>query len=77
MESVELKVTFRADPGTARKIQERIPSARVKDGNCQIVMRGDSPSEVASAVRQLLEKVRDILEPAKDFKQPERSRSQN
>ena len=68
IESVELKITFRADKATALKIKEAIPSAVLKRGGCEIRIDGEQPGDVADKARVLLEKLRGIAETPKDFK---------
>ncbi len=68
IESVVLRVTFRADRDTIDRIREAVPSAVLKDGACEIVVRGGGPSEVAERAKEILEKVRAIVRPTKGFK---------
>lgn len=61
IESVELKVTFRADRETARRIKESVPSAVLRNGVCEVVIEGKAPAEVADRAKEILEKVRAVV----------------
>ncbi len=58
IESVALKITFRADRETTSKIKEVVPSARVRGGVCEVRIEAEQPSEVAARAKALLEKIR-------------------
>ena len=58
IESVELKITFRADGETAKRIKEAIPSAVVRGSVCQVKIEASQPGEVAEKARAILEKIR-------------------
>lgn len=58
---MSLKVTFRADKGTASRIIEAIPSAVLLGEVCEIEVVGSGPDEVAEKVRAILEKVRAVV----------------
>lgn len=68
IESVDLKITFRVGRETAAKIKGAIPSAVLKNGSCEVRLKGSEPGEVADKAREILEKVRGIVEPSKGFK---------
>ncbi len=68
IESVELKITFRADRATAAKIKQAIPSAVIRNGSCEVRVEGEQPGEVADKAREMLEKLRAIVEAPKEFK---------
>ncbi len=61
IESVALKITFRADRETTSKIKEAVPSARVRGGVCEVKIEGEQPSEVAATAKALLEKIRTVV----------------
>jgi hypothetical protein len=60
VESVELKVTFRAGRTTIDRIKEAIPSAVIRDGACELRLSGEEATEIAAGARAMLEKVRAI-----------------
>ncbi len=60
IESVELRITFRANGDASRKIREAIPHARVKGGVCEVRIQAEQPSEVAEKAREVLDRVRAI-----------------
>ncbi len=62
IESVELKIKFRADRELSARIRQEIPSAVVNGGQCEVVIGGLEAGEVAEEARALLEKLRKILE---------------
>jgi hypothetical protein len=55
VESVELKLTFRADKETCHRIRKEIPSAVFRAGKCEVVIRGEVPTEVAKRAKMMLE----------------------
>jgi hypothetical protein len=61
IESVELRISFRADRETSRKIKEAIPSVLVKGGVCEVRIEAEQPAEMAEKARTLLEKIRTIV----------------
>jgi hypothetical protein len=61
IESVELKVTFRVDRETARRIKEIVPSAVLRSGVCEVVIEAEAPAEVADRAKEILEKVRAVV----------------
>lgn len=65
IESVELKIKFRADRELSARIRQEIPSAVVNGGQCEVVIGGLEAGEVAEEARALLEKLRKILESPK------------
>lgn len=58
IESVELKVTFRADRETSRIVREAFPEARFVRGVCEVKMKGEEPKEIAEKAKELLERLR-------------------
>ena len=63
IESVELKISFRADRETAAKIKETIPSASLRGGVCRVKIEGKGPREVAEKAKELMEKLRSLEGP--------------
>ena len=61
IESVALKIVFRADSETARKIKEKFPAAVVSGGSCVVRIEGEQPGEVAEKARAILEKLRTAI----------------
>lgn len=60
IESVELRISFRADKDTSRKIREAVPSAVLKGRTCEIKIQAENPAEVAERAKEVLDKVRAI-----------------
>jgi hypothetical protein len=58
---VALKITFRANRETARRIRELIPSAVVRGGACVVNIEAQEPSEVAARAKEVLEKIRGVV----------------
>jgi hypothetical protein len=58
IESVALKITFRADRTITSKIKELVPSAAVRGGVCEVKIEAEHPAEVAEKARAILEKIR-------------------
>ncbi len=61
IESVALKITFRADKQTAARIKEVIPSVVVHKGVCVIRIEAEEPAVVADKAKILLEKIRRVV----------------
>jgi len=68
IDSVELRISFRADRDTVEAIKRAIPSAVLKNGVCTLKIEGEQPGEVADRAREILEKVRGVAGTSKDFK---------
>ena len=68
IESVGLKITFRADRQTVAKIAEKFPSAMIRGGRCVVSIEGSTPGEVAERAKALLEQVRSVESGSKGFK---------
>jgi hypothetical protein len=60
IQAVELRITFRADRATSRKIKEAIPSARIRVGGCEVRIAAQEPGEVADRAKEVLERVRAV-----------------
>ena len=58
IESVKLEISLRTDKGTAAKVKEAFPEARVRAGRCELTLEGREPSELAEKVKILAEKLR-------------------
>lgn len=58
IESVSLKISFRMDRATSRKVKEAFPSAVLRAGGCEVRIDGDQPGEVAEKAKALLEALR-------------------
>lgn len=58
IESVALKVVFRASRETAERVREVVPSARFRQGSCEVKLEGETPGEVAEMAKAVLEKIR-------------------
>lgn len=61
IESVALKITFRADKKLAAKIRKLIPSAVLHDGVCEIRVQAEQPAVVGDKAKVLLEKIRKVV----------------
>jgi hypothetical protein len=62
IEAVELRISFKTDRRSAAKVKELVSSARLRQGNCEVVIEGESPGDVAERARAVLEKVRAVME---------------
>jgi hypothetical protein len=58
IESLALKIAFRADGETAARIRELLPTAQIRGGVCRVELEAKEPAEMAEKARQILEKVR-------------------
>ena len=58
VESVALKITFRADRGTTDRIKELVPSAVVRGRTCEVKIEAEAPTEMAEKAKAILEKIR-------------------
>ena len=58
IESVSLKITFKAGRREAAKIREAIPSAVVRGDACEVRIDAREPAELAEHARVLLEKLK-------------------
>ncbi len=61
IESVSLKVSFRAGREETAKIKRAIPTAVVREGVCEVRMDAVEPSEVEEKAKALLEKLRTVV----------------
>jgi hypothetical protein len=61
IESVALKITFRAGGDVAARIKEIVPRARLHGGVCEVNIGGEEPGEVAEKARLLLEKLKAVV----------------
>jgi len=76
VESVELRVSIRADRATAERIRKLFPSARVRNGSCEMRVVGERTADVAAKAEEMMQRLREIVAPPKDFKIAERPSSQ-
>ncbi len=58
IQSVSLKITFRAGREELARIMEAVPSATTRAGMCEVKIDAEQPAEVAEKARELLEKIR-------------------
>jgi len=58
VESVALKITFRASRETTARIREAVPSVQVKGGVCRVTLEAKEPAEMAEKAKEILEKLR-------------------
>ena len=68
IESVALKISFRADKDTAAKIKKGFPSTKFREGVCEVRIGGELPAEVDAKARDLLETIRKMTWTSKGFK---------
>ena len=61
IESVALKIQFRADRETTARIRKLVPSAVVRGGVCEVKIEAEQPAEVAEQAKVLLEKIRAVV----------------
>jgi len=61
IESVELKVGFRADRKTLLKIKKAVPEARWQEGELEVRLAGTGPAEMAREAKELSDRVRAAL----------------
>ena len=59
---VELKIAFRADKKTTAAIRQSFPSAKERNGLCEVKIESERPAEVADKARELLEKMRSVAQ---------------
>jgi len=61
IESLALKIAFRADRESAARVRELLPSAQVRGGVCRVELVAKEPAEMAEKARQVLEKLRAVM----------------
>jgi hypothetical protein len=61
IESVALKITFKADKETTAKIRGAIPSAVGRKGGCEVNIEAEHPNDVAEKAKVILEKIRTVV----------------
>ena len=74
IESVKLKITFRADKTTAKSMKDMFPGAKYRGGACEFVVEGESPEDVSVKAQQLLKGLNETIATGKDFKEPKAAR---
>ena len=60
VESVSLKIAFRASTEEMARIKEAVPSAVVRDGVCEVRIDAERPEDATEKARVLLEKLRAV-----------------
>ncbi len=60
VESVELRISIRADRETTNRIKEEIPSAVIRGGGCEVMIVAEQPGEMAERAKTILDKLRAI-----------------
>jgi len=68
IESVELRISIKADKATSERIRVLVPSAKVRRGSCELWVSGKSPAEVARKAEEIMEALREVVSSPKDFK---------
>jgi len=58
IESLALKIAFRADRESAVRIRELLPMVQVRGGVCRVELEAKEPSEMAEKAKDVLEKLR-------------------
>jgi hypothetical protein len=58
IESLALKIAFRANRESAARIRELIPFAQIRGGVCRVEIQAREPEEMAEKAREVLEKLR-------------------
>jgi hypothetical protein len=58
IQSVALRISFKADKKTAAAVRQLFPSAKVHNGMCEVKIETEQPSEAVEKTRALLEKIR-------------------
>ena len=61
IESLALKIAFRADGESAARIKELLPSVQIRGGVCRVELEAKEPAEMAEKAREVLEKLRAIM----------------
>jgi hypothetical protein len=57
---VTLEIAFKADKKITAAIKEAFPSASFRNGECEVKIGAERPTEVAEKARELLEKIRSV-----------------
>jgi len=73
IDSVELTISIKTDRATGDKIRAVVPSARFRNGACDVKLVGERPADVALRAEETMEKLRELLVSPKDFKNAEES----
>ena len=60
IESLALRIAFRADRESAARIRELLPSVQVRGGFCRVELEAREPAEMAEKAKEILEKLRAI-----------------
>jgi hypothetical protein len=62
IESVELKIGFRADRKTLLRIKKAVPEAEWRKGEIEVKLSGAEPARMADQTKELSDRVRMALE---------------
>ena len=57
---VEMKIAFKADRKATASIRESFPSAKSRNGVCEVNIESEGPAEAVDKARELLEKIRSV-----------------
>ena len=60
IESVSIRITFRADKDSLARLLESVPGARVKGSACEVLIEGGGPQEAADEAKALLDRIRAV-----------------
>jgi len=58
IESLALKIDFRADRESAARIRELLPLVQIRGGVCRVELEAKEPAEMAEKAKEILEKLR-------------------
>ena len=59
---VKLEIAFRADKKTMAAIKRSFPSAKERNGLCEVKIESDRPAGVAEKAKELLKKIRSVAQ---------------
>lgn len=61
IESIVLRIRFKANRKEIARIREAVPSAVMRRGACEVRIEADRPADVAAKAKELLEKLRTVV----------------